>query len=170
MTFDEQRDNYELVFNAMLKKYPDCKWLDWTPGGKYFLVARDQSGKQTVWDPLTYEDAYVADLKSKYEPIPVPLNQGYHDGVKEGSMEITDGPVHIWEAAYISAGTELDYPNYKNRKVLNYELTLGQKKARFSTTDKKRHNLHLGFSDNWMLATQDGAGWVKYEGVLYRVE
>jgi hypothetical protein len=170
MTPDEQRDGYQYAFDKMIEKGATCKWLDWTPGGQYFIWARDASGKLSAWSPISYEDTVVANLKKRFEPIVVPLNPGFHDGLQGGEMHIEDGPAQIREAAYLSAGTELDYPNYKKRQILNYELTLGSQKVHFSTTDKDRHNLRLRFSDNWMLSTEGGVAWLKYEGVLYRVE
>jgi len=170
MTFDEQRDAYQALFDEMLEKCTGCKWLDWTPGGEYLVFVPGPAGKRSAWSPMSYEDELLADLKSRFELISVPLNPQTNNTQDGSEMYISDAGAKIREAEYLSGGTELDYPNYKNRSVLQYEMTLGDKKLHFSTTDKKRHDLRLRFSDNAMLSTADGAAWVTYEGVLYRIE
>ncbi len=45
MTFDELRDNYAIAFNAQLEQCSGCRWLDWTPGGAYFVLAKDAMKK-----------------------------------------------------------------------------------------------------------------------------
>jgi hypothetical protein len=168
MTFDEQRDNYQLAFDNMLQKSASCKWLDWTPGREFYILARDASGKRTAWDPPSWQDADLAELKSRYEAIPVPMNPGGSQA--DSSRIISDGVNKVQEVEYLSGGTELDYPNYKNRTIVQHEMTLGQRKLHFSTTDQKRHDLHLGYSDNRMLSAADGSVWVTYEARLYRIE
>jgi hypothetical protein len=56
------------------------------------------------------------------------------------------------------------------RTTVQYELKLAGKTIRFSTSDKKRHNLLLRFADNLYLCTEDGVAWVAYEETLYRVK
>ncbi|MEO6759492.1 MAG: hypothetical protein ABIO24_08570, partial [Saprospiraceae bacterium] len=107
---------------------------------------------------------------SRFAPLVMPVNPNANNYENGDNFHCSDGPVQIREADYISAGSQLDYPNYKNRMVLQYEMVVGDKTLHFSTTDRSRHKLRLDFSDNRMLATADGAGWIKYEGVLYRVE
>ncbi len=170
MTPDEQRDAYQPLFEALLQQAAACKWLDWTPGGEYLVFVQGPAGKRSAWAPISYEDDLLVGLKSRLEPLLVKVNpQAGNDGPAE-NFQCTDGSVHIREVEYLSAVTELDYPNYKNRRVLQYEMTVGSKTLHFSTSDKKRHDLRLGLADNLLLATVDGTGWVKYEGVLYRIE
>lgn len=171
MTFDEHRDDYQAKFDAVLKNPAACRFLFWTPGGEYLVVVQTPKGKRSAWSPPSYEDELIADLKSRFEPLVVQLNPKANDPYDENSpFLIEDGPAKIHELARLSAGTQLVYPNYKSRSVLQYEMSLGDKKIHFSTTDKNGHDLHLHFADNGMLTTGDGAAWVKYESVLYRVE
>ncbi|MBK8557439.1 MAG: hypothetical protein IPL65_17560 [Lewinellaceae bacterium] len=88
----------------------------------------------------------------------------------EQRFEISDQPVRLRDEAQHAAGTQLVYPNYKERSTELYELSWGDKSAHFSTSDRDGHDLLLGFSDNWYLHTADGAVWLKYEDGLYRME
>jgi hypothetical protein len=140
MTRDEHQADYQKRFEALYKK-TDARWLHWLAGGEYLVFVKG-----------------------------APLNPGFKDKSDENArFEISDGVVKIREIEYLSGGTQLDYPNYKNRSVLQYEMLFGDRKINFSTTDIDRHDLHLDFSDNKMLTTEDGAAWVSFEGVLYRV-
>ena len=170
MTPDEQRDAYLKKLETILEKPASCRWLEWKPGNGYFVFVQGPAGKRSAWAPIGREDDVLADLKSRLEPMVVLDNPGANNYADGANFLCADGPVQIREAEYRSAGTELDYPNYKSRMVLQYEMTVGHKTLHFSTTDKSRHNLRLDFSDNLMLATSDGAAWVAYEGILYRVE
>lgn len=170
MTPDEQRDAYEKLYDAALKNCSTCLWLDWSFAGKYYVLAQGAPGKRAVWSPMSYEDDVIASLKQRFKPAHVSLNANASADSGGGHYTIVDGPIKIREADILSGGTELDYPNYKSRSVIQYEATVGAKVAHFSTTDKKRHDLRLGFADNLYLATHDGAAWVKHEGVLYRMQ
>lgn len=169
MTRDEHQADYQAKFNALQDHCKTCRWLYWPSGQEYMVFVQGTVGKRSAWTPMSYEDDLLADLKQRFEPLMVPINpQAMNDD--SNRIDITDASAHLLEVEYLSAGTQLDYPNYKSRSVLQYELTVNNKKGRFSTTDKDRHNLHLGFSDNWMLSMADGAVWVVYEGVLYRIQ
>ncbi|MEO6038590.1 MAG: hypothetical protein ABIQ93_09255 [Saprospiraceae bacterium] len=170
MTPDEQQDAYLQKFEAAVAKPATCKWLEWPFGGGYLVLVEGPAGKQSAWAPLSWENEVLADLKSRFEPLSMPYNPNANNYENGDSFKCSDGPVQIREAEYLSAGTELDYPNYKSRMVLQYEMTVGSKILHFSTTDKGRHNLRLDFTDDRMLATTDGAAWLKYEGELYRIE
>ena len=170
MTPDEQQDAYLQKLEAILAKPASCKWLDWSAGDGYFVFVSSPAGKRSAWLPISREADVLAGLKSRLELLVVPVNPQAGNYENGENFHCTDGPVQIREAEYLSAGTELDYPNYKNRLVLQYEMTVGNKTLHFSTTDQKRHNLRLDFSNNLMLATADGAAWVKYEGDLYRID
>ncbi len=169
MTIDEQRDAYQPLFDAQLTKGTDSKWLDWKPGGQYFVLATAPTGKRSAWSPMTYEDSLIVDLKSRMASIPVALNPKANDQRNGSDLQISDESVQIRQTDYLSADTQLDYPNYKKRGVLQYEMKLGDQTFHFSTTDKDRHDLRIGFSDNLMLVTADGCAWVKYESVLYKI-
>ncbi len=163
MTFDELRDNYTLAFDAALDHCKQGRWLDWTPGGAWFVLATAPDGSRAAWSPLTYFDEDIEPLKKRFPPA-APALPVHPEGL------ITDTKGSLQEVEYLSGGTQLDYPNYKSRLIKQYELRLGDKTARFSTTDRDRHDLHLGLADNLRLTTADGAAWVSFEGVLYRME
>lgn len=167
MAPDEQRDAYQLLFDALLEKCTSCKWLHWIPGGQYYVFVQGSAGKRAAWSPMSYEDGLLADLKSRFDSIVPSMNP---KAVIGDHFYCADGPAQLREIEYLSAGTELDYPNYKSRTVLQYEMIVGDKTLHFSTTDKKRHQLRVGSPDNLMLSTLDGCAWVEYEGILYRVE
>ncbi len=169
MTPDEQQEAYQQKFEAAVAKPAVCKWLEWPFGGGYMVLVQGP-GKQTAWTPMSWENDVLADLKGRFDTLPMPYNPQANNYENGENFQCTDGSAQIREAEYISAGTQLDYPNYKNRMVLNYELKVGDKTIHFSTTDRSRHNLRLDFSDNRMLSAADGAAWVKYEGDLYRIE
>lgn len=168
-TRDEQQADYQRQFDQLYQK-ATAKWLDWLPVPEYLVFVQGPSGKRSAWFPMTYEDDLLADLKKRFEPILVARNPNIVVSETGANFTITDGPSKIKEADCLSAGTQLDYPNYKNRSVLQYEMILGNKTLRFSTTDKDRHDLRLRFSDNLYLTTEDGSAWAIYEGVLYRIE
>ncbi len=170
MTPDEQRDAYQEKFDAILAKPASCRWLEWSPGGGYLIFVQGPPGKRSAWDPISWEDEALADLKSRFEPMVVARNPNANNYEKGENFRCVDGPVQIRELDYLSAGTQLDWPNYKNRTVVQYEMIVGAKTLHFSTTDKSRHNLRMSFADNLMLSTSDGSGWLAYEGILYRVE
>lgn len=170
MTPDEQRDAYQKLFDALPEKHASCKWLDWYPGGQYYVFVQGAAGHRAAWSPLTYEDELLADLKRRFEPIVVQRNPEAIIPEKGGNFQMSDAGGQVREAGYLSAGTELDYPNYKSRTIVQYEVKMGNKTLHFSTSDQERHNLRLGFADNMLLTTADGVAWVSYEGVLYRME
>lgn len=167
-TRDEQQADYQKEFDA-LYKMPSARYLNWL-GGEYLIFVQGEKGKRSAWSPMSYEDELLADLKKHFPPILVEQNPTAGNRFAAELFEISDSTGKIRETGHLSAGTQLVYPNYKYRQVLQYELTLGQRKIHFSTSDKDGHALRLGFSDNLFLTTQDGAAWVVYEGVLYRID
>ncbi len=163
---DEHRADYQKKFDALYEK-PGTKWLYWTASGEHWVFVQGAAGKRSAWPPMDYEDELLADLEKRFPPLQVSLNP---TAFSPDSTQVSDGAAAIREAELRSDGTQLDYPNYRNRSVLQYEMTLGDKKARFSTTDRDQHSLRVGYSDNMMLTTADGAVWVSFEGVIYRVK
>lgn len=168
MTFDEKRDDYEAKFDKLYDN-PNARWLDWSPVPEYLVFVEGPKGKRAAWLPISYADELLADLKKRFEPLVIPRNPTVIGSDSITNLAITDGETKIREAEFLSAGTQLDYPNYKDRTVLQYELQLNDKTLHFSTTDKDRHDLRLQFSDNLYLTTEGGIVWVMYEGVLYRL-
>ncbi len=165
---EEQDEAYQQKFNEMLQNAANGKWLDWPSSGEHLIFI--DGPKRAAWTPISWEDDYLAGLKSRFTPVTVPSNTDTHDYKSGDNFHVSDGAASIREVEYLSGGTELDYPNYKSRSILQYEMIVNGKTVHFSTTDKKRHNLRIGYSDSIMLATADGSVWVKYEGVLYRCE
>ena len=177
MTPDEQRAAYVPLMDAALAHCPTCRWLEW-PSGKYFVFvtgatgrARGTSvGRRAAWSPLTYEDAVIAPLKQRFAPLAVATNPRVSSDAGGDHLTVVDGAVQLREEDVLSGGTELDYPNYKPRVVVQYALTVGGRVLHFSTTDRQRHDRRVGLADNAYLTTADGAAWVRYMGRLYRIE
>jgi len=168
MTRDEHQADYQKKFDALLNSNKSCKFLYWSPGREYLVFEQAAIGKRSAWSPISYEDEQLADLKQRLESIEADLNS-HNLNPENNTIEITDGSVKLREVEYISAGTQFDYPNYKSRRILQYELTVNDQKVHFSTTDRDRHYLTLQYSDNLMLTAADGSIWVVYGKTLYRM-
>jgi hypothetical protein len=169
MTRDEYESDYKSKFDAALENCKTCKFLDWSPGREYMIFIQGAAGKRSAWTPMSYEENDLAELKQRFENLSVTLYPKVLNEDRVADYEITDEGAHIQEVEYLSGGTQLDYPNYKSRSVLQYELSMNNEKVHFSTTDKDRHNLRLSYSDNLMLSMADGSVWVMYEDILYRI-
>lgn len=169
MTRDEYIPAYQALFDAAIAKCTNCHWLEW-PSGKLFVYSAGAVGKRVMWSPVTYMDEVVDPLKKRFPPIDVSRNPTADTTAGGDNFTITDGSAIVKEEAWLDGGRELDYPNYKDRSIVQYGLTIGSRVIHFSTTDQKRQDARLGFSDNRYLATSDGAVWVKYMGWLYRIE
>ncbi|MEO6529275.1 MAG: hypothetical protein ABIP93_21835 [Gemmatimonadaceae bacterium] len=169
MTPDEQRDAYEPLLDAALKDCTSCRWLEW-PSGKYFVFVEGARGKRAAWSPMTYADDVIAPLRERFAPIEVSMNPQVSTDSGGDNFTALDGAVKIHEEDILSGGTELDFPNYKARVVVQYALTMGPRVLHFSTSDKRRHDSRVGFADNAYLTTSDGSAWVRYMGILYRIE
>ncbi len=166
----EQRAAYRAAFEKAIKSARSCQFLDWTPSGEGYALIGDASGKRAAWSPQQFVDNHVEELKKLYPNLRVTLYAGYQYDAAKDLQQIADEQAHIQELEYLPGGSQLVYPNYKERRILQHEMTVAGKQLRFSTTDRNGHDLRLVFSDNKMLSTWDGAAWVQYEGVLYRVD
>jgi hypothetical protein len=170
MTRDEYEADYTAKLEAVLKNPDACKWLYWSPAQAYFVFVQGPKGKRSMWSPLSDEQEYLADLQQRLEPLSLTLPAQARQTDTTARFSIAENDAQICEMEYLPGGTQLNYPNYKSRSILQYELTLNGKKAHFSTTDRDGHDLHLSFADNWRLSTADESVWVVYEGVLYRIQ
>lgn len=169
MTFDEHRDDYQAKFDALLENCKTCKCLYWSPDREYLVFVPGNVGKRAAWgQPMFFEAEDLAALKQRLEPLAVTFNP-QTSNADSTHLTISDHRAQIREVAYLSGGTQLVYPNYKNRTVLQYELILNDKKIRFSTSDRDAQSLHLRFSDNLMLSMADGSVWVVYDDLLYKI-
>lgn len=166
MTFDELRDGYEAAFEAMLARDAGQHWLEWTPYGGYYVLANEPKQKRSAWSPRTYEDDVLEPLRKRFAPLRPLVNPQ----AETDSILIHDGDCDIRTLEIRSAGTELDYPNYKSRRIAQYELKMGAETVHFSMTDKKRGILFPDFADNLYLRTPDGSVWIKYGTLLYRLK
>jgi hypothetical protein len=169
MTPDEQRDAYVPLMDAALRDCAGCRWLAW-PSGQYFVMAPGPRGKRAAWSPLTYADEVVAPLRQRFAPLTPSMNPHVSTDAGGDGFTAVDGDATLREEDLLSGGTQLDYPNYKGRMVAQYALTTGPRVVHFSTTDRDRQDLRLGFADNVYLTTADGAVWVRYMGELFRME
>ena len=167
MTRDEYIPAYLEKFDAAMEKCTDCHWLVW-PSGKYFVYVAGAAGKRALWSPIDYTAETIEPLKKKFPTISVVTNPGADSGVSNPT--IVDGSAKIREEAEIDDGQELDYPNYKNRSIVQYELTIGSRVIHFSTGDRNRQDRRVGFADNNYITTADGAVWLRHMHWLYRVQ
>jgi hypothetical protein len=169
MTRDEHQVDYQRQFDQLYNN-PDSRWLYWPASREYLVFIQGKKGARSAWSPMSYEDELLAGLQQHFAPINVQLNPAYTESGDNSPFQVTDHGGVIMETGYLSGGTQLDYPNYKTRQVLQYQCTVNGQQVRFSTTDRDRHDLHLGFSDNLLLNTEDGAVWISFEGVVYRLK
>ena len=169
MTRDEYIPAYEALFDSATSNCTNCRWLEW-PSGKLFVYVSAPAGKRALWSPITYMDDVIDPLKKRFPATPVSMNPTADTTGGGEDFSITDGSVRLHEDEVLDGGTELDYPNYKHRSIVQYTLTLGARVLHFSTTDQKRQQTRLGFADNRYLTTADGAVWVRYMSWLYRLE
>lgn len=165
MTRDEHQADYLKKFDAIYKK-SNGKLLYWVASGEYFVFVQDTVKRRSAWVPMMDEDALLDSLKKKFKRISVSMNPTFVD---PNNPTISDGSTSIREVERLPDGTQLVYPNYKERSILQHEIVFGNKKSHFSTTNRDGHALRLGYSDNMLLTMEDGAIWIRHEEVLYRV-
>lgn len=170
MTPDEQRPAYAEAFDAAVKNAKDSNFLDWVPRGDGYVLIRDVNGHRAAWSPQRFVDNHFSELQQLYPNITVMLNPGYQYDASKGLLQIADDHTGIQEVEILPDGTQQYWHTQKVRRIIQSEMTLGGKKLRFSTGDRDGHDLRLVFSDNKMLSTQGGTGWLQYEGLLYRIE
>ncbi|MBK8557438.1 MAG: hypothetical protein IPL65_17555 [Lewinellaceae bacterium] len=62
-TRDEQQADYQKEFEAICSN-PDAKWLEWSPAGEQLLWIAGKKGKRAAWEPLSYDEEVLTDLKT----------------------------------------------------------------------------------------------------------
>ena len=98
------------------------------------------------------------------------INPGWNYNADTGLFRLEDGNLVLETTKKVSMGTQLDYPNYKSRSAMQYELLIGDKKARFATTDRFRYPLYVFCAQNDYLSATGAEAWIAYDGILYRLE
>lgn len=132
------------------------------------LLLESAKQKRSVWTIL---DTLEADqFMKEYEQLEPPTNPGWKYNPETEHFRVQDGNILLETTAVVSMGTQLDYPNYKLRSAMQYELLIGNKKARFATTNRSRKPLYVQFSHNDYLSATGTEAWIAYQGVLYRLE
>ena len=164
MTHDEHEADHQKKFEVASKN-PNAKLLHWVAGGEDFVFMQGAPGRRSAWSAMHLDEAQLDDLKKRCKPISVSINPTF---VNPAHAIFADGTATIQEVEVFSNGTQLVYPNYKERSVVQYKLVLGNQEAHFSTTDRDGHGLRLGYFDNLLMTMGDGSVWVQYEGVIYR--
>jgi len=102
--------------------------------------------------------------------IEPPINPGWTYQEKTGLFQLKDHEMYLETTAMVSMGTQLVYPNYKERSAIQYRLLVNAKTARFATTNRSGKPLYIQASENEYLSTSGKDAWIAYRGILYRLE
>lgn len=165
---EEQLELYLPAREKALKKSVSTRVLS-LPGGRGLVLLLEMAKqKRSVWAIL---DSLEADQFTKqYGQIEPPANPGWNYNADTGLFRLEDGNMVLETTKKVSMGTQLDYPNYKSRSAMQYELLIGDKKAHFATTDRYRYPLYVFCAQNDYLSASGTEAWIAYDGKLYRLE
>jgi hypothetical protein len=165
---EEQLDLYLPAREKALKKSASTRVLSLPRTRAVVLLLEEAKQKRSVWAIL---DSLEADqFTRKYGQIEAPFNPGWNYNSETGLFRLEDGSLVLETTKEVSMGTQLDYPNYKSRSAMQYELLIGGKKAHFATTDRFRYPLYVLCAQNDYLSASGTEAWIAYDGKLYRLE
>lgn len=165
---EEQLELYLPAREKALKKSVSTRVLSLPSGGGLVLLLEVAKHKRTVWAIL---DSLEADqFTRQFGQVEPPANPGWNYNADTGLFRLEDGNMVLETTKKVSMGTQLDYPNYKSRSAMQYELLIGDKKARFATTDRFRYPLYVRCAQNDYLSASGTEAWIAYDGKLYRLE
>lgn len=167
---EEQLELYLPAREKALKKSVSTRVLCLPRDRRIVLLLETARQKRSVWNML---DSLEADKFMKeyeqMEPQP-PANPGWKYNPETGLFRVQNGNIVLETTKEVSMGTQLDYPNYKLRSAMQYELLIGGKKARFATTNRFRYPLYVLCAQNNYLSATGKEAWIAYDGILYRLE
>ncbi len=165
---EEQLEQYLPAREKALKESVSSRVLGLPSAGGVVLLLEMAKHKRSVWAIL---DSLEADqFTRKYGLIEPPSNPGWNYNSETGLFRLEDGNLVLETTQEVSMGTQLDYPNYKSRSAMQYELLIGDKKARFATTNRSRKPLYVLCAQNDYLSASGTEAWIAYDGKLYRLE
>ncbi|MDX2069916.1 MAG: hypothetical protein SFV55_15915 [Haliscomenobacter sp.] len=165
---EEQLELYLPAREKALKKSVSTRVLSLPGTRALVLLVEEAKQKRSIWAIL---DALEIDqFTRKYGQIEPPSNPGWNYNAETGLFRVEDGSIVLESTKEVSMGTQLDYPNYKSRSAMQYELLIGGKKARFATTNRSRKPLYVLCAQNDYLSASGAEAWIAYDGTLYRLE
>ena len=165
---EEQLELYLPAREKALNKSVSTRVLSLPSGGGLVLLLEMEKHKRSVWAIL---DSLEADqFTRKYGQIEPPSNPGWNYNSETGLFRLEDGSMVLETTKEVSMGTQLDYPNYKSRSAMQYELLIGGKKTHFATTNRFRYPLYVRCAQNDYLSATGAEAWIAYDGKLYRLE
>lgn len=164
---EEQLELYLPAREKALKKSNFTRILDLPKAGGTVLLLENTDETRSLWTIL--DETELERYRALYPLIQPKLNNHWQYNPETGLYRAEDKGVFLETIAKISMGTQLDYPNYKSRSAIQYELTLNGKKARFATNDRSRKPLYVQLSQNDYLSASGEEAWIGYNGTLYRL-
>lgn len=167
---EEQLELYLPAREKALKKSVSTRVLCLPRDRRIVLLLETAKQKRSVWAILdTLEaDRFMKEYE-QMEPQP-PANPGRKYNPETGLFRVQDGNIVLEVTSEDSLGTKFEFPNYKSRTAIKYELQINGKKAHFATNNRWGKSLYVLFSQDGYLSAAGAEAWLEYNGVLYRLE
>lgn len=164
---EEQLELYAPARAQALKKSSFTRILELPKAGGTVLLLENTNKSRSLWTILDETD--LEQLRALYPLIQPKLNDNWKYNPETGLYQVGDKDIFLETTAKVSMGTQLDYPNYKSRSAIQYEMSLHGEKVRFATNDRSRKPLYVQFSQNDYLSATGTEVWLGYNGSLYRL-
>lgn len=164
---EEQLDLYLPTREKAIKKSVSTQILNLPKAGGTVLQLEDAKKKRSFWTILDEDE--LEEFRKSYNIIQAPLNPDWKYNPDTGLYRAGDGNLVLETTKEVSMGTQLDYPNYKLRSAMQYELKLEGQIARFATNNRSRKPLYVQISQNDYLSASGKEAWIGYNGTLYRL-
>ena len=164
MEFHEKEDAYYLALQTAIKK-STLKYTRKFYNLDYIML--DFAGKNAEYWYL-YPNRESTDIMTKYGEHKAPMNPPTtyeKDLLTDGTTHLTVLANNVLDAKYVWASPHI---KYSEERIM--EITMGKQKAGFKLVNKDNHSLSFHCADNDYLTTVNGAVWLVYESVLYRIE
>lgn len=166
---DEQLELYLPAREQALKKSTSTHILNLPKAGGTVLLLENANKKRSTWTIL--DTTELEQFQERYTLIQPERNTDWKYNPETGLYRAGDGDIVLETTKEVSMGTQLDYPNYKSRFAMQYELLLpGGQKVHFATTNRSRKPLYVQMSQNDYLSVSGKEAWIGYRGTLYRIE
>lgn len=168
LTFDEQRDAYREAREQAIRKCDMGFWV-LLPAGNLNLLALEYSSKPGEAWQTPSDEAVDTRFPLKKRATNPDAQQFAGEKTPEPNDQITDGIAGLKFLARDVFDYKINYPNLRDIESRIFEISSGKRVARFKLSNKDKHSLQLQLSDDQYLTTSDGALWLIYEGLLYRI-